>query len=33
MWHVPFLILGTRFIGDKKVILPIPKYTKDDVLQ
>jgi len=32
MWHVPFLILGTRWIGDKKVILPIPVYSKDDVL-
>ena len=32
MWHVPFLILGTRWIGDKKVILPIPAYSKGDVL-
>ena len=32
MWHVPFLILGTRCIGDKKVILPIPVYSKEDVL-
>ena len=32
MWHVPFLILGTRWIGDKKVILPIPAYSKEDVL-
>lgn len=32
MWHVPFLILGTRFIGDKRVILPIPVYSKEDVL-
>jgi len=32
MWHVPFLILGTRWIGDKKVILPIPVYSKEDVL-
>ena len=23
---------ATRWIGDKKVMLPIPKYTKDDVL-
>jgi len=32
MWHVPFLILGTRWIGDKRVILPIPVYSKEDVL-
>jgi NADPH:quinone reductase-like Zn-dependent oxidoreductase len=32
MWHVPALALLTRWIGDKKVTLPIPKYTKDDVL-
>src|SRR3990170_6189597 len=32
MWHVPALALLTRWIGDKRVTLPIPKYTKDDVL-
>lgn len=32
MWHVPFLILATRWIGDKTVILPIPVYSKEDVL-
>ena len=32
MWHVPPLALLTRWIGDKKVTLPIPRYTKDDVL-
>jgi NADPH:quinone reductase-like Zn-dependent oxidoreductase len=32
MWHVPFLALATRWIGDKRVTLPIPKYTKEDVL-
>lgn len=32
MWHVPVLGLLTRWIGDKKVTLPIPKYTKKDVL-
>jgi NADPH:quinone reductase-like Zn-dependent oxidoreductase len=32
MWHVPLLALGTRWIGDKRVRLPIPKYSKDDVL-
>ncbi len=32
MWHVPPLALATRWIGDKKVTLAIPKYTKEDVL-
>jgi NADPH:quinone reductase-like Zn-dependent oxidoreductase len=32
MWHVPFLALATRWVGDKRVTLPIPKYTKEDVL-
>ncbi len=32
MWHVPFLILWTRFVGDKRVILPIPHYSREDVL-
>lgn len=32
MWHVPPLALLTRWVGDKKVTLPIPKYTKEDVL-
>jgi NADPH:quinone reductase-like Zn-dependent oxidoreductase len=32
MWHVPFLALATRWIGGKRVTLPIPKYTKQDVL-
>lgn len=32
MWHVPPLALATRWIGDKKVTLPIPKYTKENVL-
>ncbi len=31
MWHVPLLALSTRWIGDKRVTLPIPKYTKDEV--
>jgi NADPH:quinone reductase-like Zn-dependent oxidoreductase len=31
MWHVPILAVLTR-IGDKKVTLPIGKYTKEDVL-
>lgn len=32
MWHVPALILLTRWIGSKRVVLPIPKYSKEDVL-
>jgi NADPH:quinone reductase-like Zn-dependent oxidoreductase len=32
MWHVPALALLTRWIGDKRVTLPVPKYTKGDVL-
>jgi NADPH:quinone reductase-like Zn-dependent oxidoreductase len=32
MWHVPFLALLTRWIGNKKVTLGIAKYTKQDVL-
>jgi len=32
MWHVPLLALLTRWIGSKRVRLPIPKYTKEDIL-
>jgi NADPH:quinone reductase-like Zn-dependent oxidoreductase len=32
LWHVPALILATRFLGSKRVLLPIPKYTKEDIL-
>ncbi len=32
MWHVPLLALMTRWVGDKKVTLPVPSYTKEDVL-
>jgi NADPH:quinone reductase-like Zn-dependent oxidoreductase len=32
MWHVPFLALATRVVGSKRVTLPVPSYTKDDVL-
>ena len=32
MWHVPPLALLTRWIGSKKVTLPIPKYTKEKVV-
>jgi NADPH:quinone reductase-like Zn-dependent oxidoreductase len=31
LWHVPALALLTRWIGSKRVTLPIPKYTKEDV--
>jgi NADPH:quinone reductase-like Zn-dependent oxidoreductase len=32
MWHVPPLALLTRLTGGKRVTLPIPKYTKENVL-
>jgi NADPH:quinone reductase-like Zn-dependent oxidoreductase len=32
MWHVPPLALGTRLLGGKRVTLPIPKYSNEDVL-
>jgi NADPH:quinone reductase-like Zn-dependent oxidoreductase len=32
LWHVPLLALLTRWVGDKRVNLPIPKYTKANVL-
>jgi NADPH:quinone reductase-like Zn-dependent oxidoreductase len=32
MWHVPLLALATRWIGNKRLTLPIPHYTKKDVL-
>jgi NADPH:quinone reductase-like Zn-dependent oxidoreductase len=32
MWHVPLLLLSTKWIGDKRVTLPVPHYTKQDVL-
>jgi NADPH:quinone reductase-like Zn-dependent oxidoreductase len=32
MWHVPPLAFVSRFVGDKRVRLPIPKYSKEDVL-
>jgi NADPH:quinone reductase-like Zn-dependent oxidoreductase len=31
LWHVPILALSTRWIGDKRVTLPVPKYTKEEV--
>jgi len=32
MWHVPFLLLLTRWIGDRKVKMGFPRYTKEDLL-
>jgi len=32
LWHVPLLALASRVVGSKRVVLPIPKYTKEDVL-
>jgi NADPH:quinone reductase-like Zn-dependent oxidoreductase len=33
LWHVPFLALATRLLPGRRVTLPIPKCTKEDVLQ
>jgi NADPH:quinone reductase-like Zn-dependent oxidoreductase len=32
MWHLPILILWTRWIGDKRAILGIARYARKDVL-
>ena len=32
MWHVPALILWTRWIGDKQVTIPMPQYKQEDVV-
>ena len=32
MWHVPPLALATRWIGDKRVTIPLPTYSKENVL-
>ena len=32
LWHVPILALLTRLIGETRVTLPIPRYTKENVL-
>jgi NADPH:quinone reductase-like Zn-dependent oxidoreductase len=32
MWHVPLLLLATRWVGDKKVKMGIPHYTKEELL-
>jgi NADPH:quinone reductase-like Zn-dependent oxidoreductase len=31
LWHVPLLALLTRWVGEKRVTLPMPKYTKGEV--
>ena len=32
MWHAPVLVLLTRWVGDKRVTIPIPKYTQEEVV-
>jgi NADPH:quinone reductase-like Zn-dependent oxidoreductase len=32
LWHVPLLALSTRVVPGKRVTLPIPRYTKEEVL-
>ena len=32
MWHAPALALLTRWIGEKRVTIPIPRYTKEEVV-
>jgi NADPH:quinone reductase-like Zn-dependent oxidoreductase len=32
LWHVPILALLTRWLGDKRVTLSVPKYRKEEVL-
>jgi NADPH:quinone reductase-like Zn-dependent oxidoreductase len=32
LWQVPVLILLTRWVGDKRVLLPVARTTKEDVL-
>jgi NADPH:quinone reductase-like Zn-dependent oxidoreductase len=32
MWHVPPLALLSRWFGDRRVTLPLPRYTKENVL-
>jgi NADPH:quinone reductase-like Zn-dependent oxidoreductase len=31
LWHVPLLALTTRWLGDVRVTLPVPKYTNEEV--
>jgi NADPH:quinone reductase-like Zn-dependent oxidoreductase len=32
MWHVPFLLLLTKWVGNKSVVAYFPRYTKTDIL-
>jgi NADPH:quinone reductase-like Zn-dependent oxidoreductase len=32
LWQVPILALATRWLGSKRVMLPIPRYSKEEVL-
>jgi NADPH:quinone reductase-like Zn-dependent oxidoreductase len=32
LWHAPLLALLTRWIGEKRVTIPIPKYRQDEVV-
>jgi NADPH:quinone reductase-like Zn-dependent oxidoreductase len=32
MWHAPALVLLSRWVGDKRVTIPIPKYTQEEVV-
>ena len=32
LWHVPLLALLTRWVGDRRVTLPIPTYKQEDVV-
>jgi NADPH:quinone reductase-like Zn-dependent oxidoreductase len=32
MWHVPFLLLATRWIGSRKLRMGIARYTREDLL-
>ena len=32
LWHAPLLVLLTRWIGDKRVTIPIPRYTQEEVV-
>jgi NADPH:quinone reductase-like Zn-dependent oxidoreductase len=32
LWHVPLLALATRWVGSKRVTLPIPRYTQQHVV-
>ena len=32
LWHAPLLALLTRWIGDKRVTIPIPRYTQEEVV-